>query len=100
MTRSIDEIAQEALPGWQVVKGAERSPKQGRPNAQFGSPDLVGLRRRYLGEAAAADLGFASASNMTAGDTEFVEMVPPGPNKEGERRVVIITNGKAVAIQG
>lgn len=100
MTKTIDEIAREALPGWEVVKGNARSPKPVRVQAQYGSPDLAELRRRYLGDVAAADLGFVSASSLGQDDTEFVEMTPTGPNGEGQRRVVIISGGKAVAVQG
>lgn len=100
MTKTVKEIAEEALPGWKVVRGADRSPKQPRPRAQYGTPDLADLRKRYLGDDVSAGGGFVPASALTQDDTEFVEMEPSSPNASGHRRVVIISQGKAVAVQG
>lgn len=100
MSRTVKEIAEEALPGWKVVRGADRSAKQARPKAQYVTPDLVDLRKRYLGDDAVQNGGLVSASGVNQDDTEYVEMEPSGPNAHGHRRVVIISNGKAVAVQG
>jgi hypothetical protein len=99
MSKTVNEIAEEAMPGWRVVK-ANRTPRKAVPKAQLGTPDLAELRRRYLGETPAISEGFVPASSMADDDTEYVEMEPQGVSASGKRRVVIISKGKAVAIQG
>lgn len=100
MTKSVKEIAEEVMPGWTVVTRAERTPASSVPRAQFRTPDLAELRRRYLGETASLDEGFVPASSLDDDDTEYVEMEPSGPNPQGRRRIVIVSGGKAVAVQG
>jgi hypothetical protein len=101
MSKSIKEIAEEALPGWRVAKPEKRE-RAAKPRAQVSTPSLKDLRRRYLGEeAAAAHEGFQSASHIEAGSAEYVEMVPKGAEDATQRRrVVIVSKGRAVAIQG
>ncbi len=98
MTKTSTEVAQDALPGWKVVRG--RKEKVSRADrAQGGTPDLSELRRRYLGEASVATDVFASASSLGEDDTEYVVMEPEGSASD-QRRVVIVSRGRAVAIQG
>ncbi len=101
MSKTINEIAEEALPGWRAVKVQKREHGT-KPRAQVGTPNLVDLRRRYLGdEAASSSEGFQSASHMEESSTEYVEMVPKGADEAAQRRrVVIISKGRAVAVQG
>ncbi len=103
MTKTTDEIAEAANPGWTVVSRDQRVKRTRAPEvrARVGTPDLSDLRRRYLGDAAAAAHdGFKSASSLSEDDTEYVEMMPQGAGPGSQRRTVIISNGKAVAIQG
>lgn len=103
MTKTTEEIAEAANPGWKVVPRKERAERTNAPEVRtrVGTPDLSDLRRRYLGDAAAAAHdGFQSASSLSEDDTEYVEMMPQGAGPGSPRRTVIISNGKAVAIQG
>lgn len=103
MTKTADEIAEAANPGWKVVPREQRAKRSNAPavRARLGTPDLSDLRRRYLGDVAAtAHDGFLSASSLSEDNTEYVEMMPQGAGASSQRRTVIISNGKAVAIQG
>ena len=98
MTKTSTEIAQEALPGWKVVRGPKD--KVSRADlAQGSTPDLAELRQRYLGDAAATADAFASASSLGEDESEYVVMEPADASG-GQRRVVVVSRGRAVAIQG
>jgi hypothetical protein len=100
MDRSANKIAEEALPGWKVIKGRNRQKVSRAGRASLATPDLAELRMRYLGENANVGEGFAPASSLTGDDTEYVVMEPIDPSATEQRRVVVVSNGRAVAIQG
>ncbi|TCM34318.1 hypothetical protein [Novosphingobium sp. ST904] len=100
MSKTVKEIAEEALPGWKVVARGERSAVSPRVKAQYVTPDIAELRKRYLGDESSPQAGLVPASVLNSEDTEFVEMQPSGSASKDRRRVVIIAGGKAVAVQG
>lgn len=91
------QIAKRVLPGWKVVK-TSKAPKAVGP-ADVSTPSLTALRKAYGLERAKIKEGFASASAEDA-DTEFVVMEPPSDNDHVGRKVVVVSKGKAVAVQG
>lgn len=101
MAKTVYEIAEEALPGWRVVRGEKPISQERKPRAQFGTADLAELRRRYLGETTAGSEGFQPASSLSQNeDVDYIVMEPGGANPGERRRVVVVSNGKAVAVQG
>ncbi len=89
--KTAEQIAEDAFPEWSVVPEAERSPQMARPVAQYGTPDVADLRKRY---------GIGDDDEILGHDAAFVEMeLTPGKGQE-DRRVVIVSQGKVVAVQG
>ena len=97
MTRTPYEVAEEALPGWTPVRKRERVSRA--KSAEVGTPDLAELRRRYLGEDTAAGDDLAPASTIVDEDTEYVVMEREGAAGP-QRRIVVVSRGRAVAVQG
>lgn len=99
MDKSPTEIALETLPGWEVVKGRERKKVTRSKRATLKTPDVANLHMLYLGRPAPGDDGFAPASQLDDETTEYIVMKPTA-GESRERRVVVISHGRAVAIQG
>lgn len=91
------QIASRLLPGWKVVRTRKTEQKAAPADAQ--TPGLETLRSAYGIEGAKVTEGFASASSSDS-DTEFVIMEPPAGQESVGRKVVVVSNGKAVAVQG
>jgi hypothetical protein len=91
------QIASRLLPGWKVVR-TKKTPR-GAAAADSQTPGLETLRAAYGLKAAKVTEGLASASSSDS-DTEFVIMEPPAGQESVGRKVVVISNGKAVAVQG
>lgn len=97
MTKTAQEIAEEALPGWRAEK-SRRSPAS-MPDVDGGTPDIATLRRKYLGEAAGDQVGLVPASGYRDDDTEYV-VLHPVDGDASSSRVVVVSRGRAIAIQG
>lgn len=97
MTKTAQEIAEEALPGWKAENGPRRTRKSS--SADAGTPDIAALRRKYLGEQAADQVGLAPASGYRDDDTEYV-VLHRSDDRSGSSRVVVVSGGRAIAIQG
>lgn len=90
------EAAQALLPGWHPVKKR----KAAGASADRGEPTVQALCNKYGIKSprrmAKDGLKTASTSN---GDLEFVVMAPPSDSASGNK-VVVVANGRVVAVQG
>jgi hypothetical protein len=108
----IDEIIKRDAPGHRVVQyevGEDAAPTPASPDE--GTPDLAGLKRRYLGkepnpggeDAVVASLGDKENDDI---EDQFVAIAPeaaPNPWDHGSKPKVVVISGKdkrIIASQG
>lgn len=97
MAKSPNEVARQALPGWKVVRGKKATPAAA-PDVR--APSLTALRKAYgMKSGGRVPDGLAAASSGL-GETEYVVMDPPEGQGGVGRKVVVVSNGKAIAVQG
>jgi hypothetical protein len=98
MAKNPREAAKQVLPGWKVVRSSKSQPEV--PAADARAPSLGVMRRAYgLKTRGKVPDGLAAASSGQ-GETEYVVMEPPAGDQAVGRKVVVVTNGKAIAVQG
>ena len=97
MTETPKEIAQGLLPGWQVVRSEKAGATHSHADAQ--TPNFATLRAVYDMRKAGVTEGFATAS-AAGEEAEFVIMAPPADESQIGEKVVVVFNGRAIAVQG
>ena len=97
MAKSPREVARQALPGWKIVRSQKSVPAVA-PDVR--APSLTALRKAYgMKSGGKVPDGLAAASSGQ-GETEYVVMEPPSGQAEVGRKVVVVSNGRAIAVQG
>ncbi len=97
MAETPRQIAKRILPGWKVVRTGKADRAEAGSDTQ--TPSLDVLRQAYDLKPTRVGEGFAAASG--AGDeAEFVVMEPPADQQRVGRKVVVVSNGRAIAVQG
>lgn len=99
MPKSPYEIAEAAMPGWKIVRTRQPRRKP-RPGVDAGTPDLVDLKRRFLGIEPSQTDGLVAASTIVDDDTEYVVMERIKPGEKPRQKKVVVAHGKAIAVQG
>jgi hypothetical protein len=98
MAKSPREVAKQALPGWKVVRARKNTPVA--TGVDVRAPSLSALRKAYgMKSSSKVPDGLAAASTGT-GETEYVVMEPPAGETAVGQKVVVVSNGKAIAVQG
>ena len=98
MAKNPRDVAKQALPGWKVVRAKKDAGAAGAADVR--APSLSALRKAYgMKSSSKVPDGLAAASSGT-GDTEYVVMEPPASEASVGRKVVVVSNGKAIAVQG
>lgn len=98
MAKNPREVARQALPGWKVVRAGKGLAVAAAADVR--APALSVLRKAYgMKSSSKVPDGLAAASSGT-GETEYVLMEPPAGEAAVGRKVVIVSNGKAIAVQG
>ena len=97
MAKSASDVAQTVLPGWSPV--AKQALKPVPPAG--GAPTIHALCKKYgiKGPARSADEGLKAASASSV-EFEFIVMAPPVDASASGNTVVVVANGKVVAVQG
>lgn len=97
MAKSASDVAKAVLPGWSPVANQAAKPL---PPAG-GTPSVHALCKKYgiKGPTRTADDGLKAASAMSA-EFEFIVMAPPSDGATLGNKVVVVANGKVVAVQG
>lgn len=97
MVKSASDVAKTALPGWSPV--AKQATKPVPPTG--GAPTVHALCKKYgiKGPARRAEEGLMAASTASV-EFEFVVMAPPVEASASGNKVVVVANGKVVAVQG
>jgi hypothetical protein len=98
MDKTPSEIAEQILPGWKAVRTGGASDTHVDADAQ--TPSLDALRKAYGITVTKRMEGLVSASGAEEEEAAFVVLEPPAGEPRVGRKVVVVSNGRAIAVQG
>lgn len=95
-----ERAAEKAKPNWRAIPRVV-SESERKSEADVSSPELATLRRKYLGEVAAADSSAGKAKQQKKSDLQMVvlEEKNASDTRVG-RKVVLVQKNKIVGEQG
>lgn len=96
MAKSPRKVAEETLPGWKVARGEATVGAK----ADARAPSLTAFRKAYGLQTKPRAADGLSGASFGQGDVEFLVMEPPAAQSAVGRKVVVVANGKAIAVQG
>lgn len=108
MAKTPEQIAEQVMPGWHAVSEGPTSGPSATPARDYDTrtPNLGAMRRKYKSVGLADGARTKPAEFVAAGPAEppAVHAVILEPNRRSRgrtrRRVVIVSNGVPIAVQG
>ena len=99
MPKSLYDIAEEAMPGWRAVRRDDVC-SQTEPQSQVRTPDTLDLRTNPPADPALPGGKNSPEMPVSGEQSGFIEMDLNSKKYGPMRRVVVVSNGKVIAVQG
>jgi hypothetical protein len=97
MAKTASDVAKALLPGWSPIGRQEKQPIP----AAIGEPTVHALCKKYgIKSSARTPKDGLQAASVAPAEFEFVVMAPPAERAACGNKVVVVANGKVVAVQG